>query len=293
MKILNKDIADETIHALCTLIKKKKELRSVADVIVIPLLVHTLKKSKKDFEQIIPAKRLEKSAAAERVIKHVRAVLREKHGMFHLALKDAKKCVDALKDIDDLEGHKKILAMHASTKERLPFYHSFYKRIWEETTTPKTLLDLGCGMNPFSYPFLGCKPAYIAVDIDEKECNLIAAYFRKMRVQGTARVFDVQVIKTTHSLATFPPVDVCFALKLLDTLEAKKGHTRAEMLIKAINASFIIVSFSTKTVSGKDMRHPERGWIERMLTRLGVTFKKIRFSNEIVYIIKKSGELHE
>jgi len=75
--------------------------------------------------------------------------------------------------------------------------------------------------------------------------------------------------------------------KVLDPLEQGKGHKLSEVLIKAIPAKWIVVSFATKTVAGKPMRHPERGWIERMLDRIGYKFSKFKTSNELFYIIQK------
>ena len=82
-------------------------------------------------------------------------------------------------------------------------------------------------------------------------------------------------------------VDVCFMFKFLDPIE-DKGHKLSEEIIKLIKARYIVISFSTKTVSGKKMNHPYRGWIEKMLERIKKDFEKISLENEVFYIICSS-----
>jgi len=52
----------------------------------------------------------------------------------------------------------KIMRLHASTKERLPHISEFYQFITDHTGNPETILDLGCGFNPFSLHFMPKKP---------------------------------------------------------------------------------------------------------------------------------------
>ena len=77
------------------------------------------------------------------------------------------------------------------------------------------------------------------------------------------------------------------ALRVLHRPFAKTLAFPSEKLIENLNSRFIVVSFSTKTLSGKKMNFPERNWFGRMLMRLGKKFKKINFENEVFYVITK------
>ena len=48
-----------------------------------------------------------------------------------------------------------ILARHDSTRERIPYLSEFYEAILEIAQTPRIILDLACGLNPFALPFMG------------------------------------------------------------------------------------------------------------------------------------------
>ena len=84
-----------------------------------------------------------------------------------------------------------------------------------------------------------------------------------------------------------PKADICFMLKLLDSIEMEKGHRLAERLIKAVPCKWIAASFSTKTISGKKMRHPYRGWVGQLCRRLGYFYEILEFESEIFYLIRK------
>ncbi len=92
---------------------------------------------------------------------------------------------------------------------------------------------------------------------------------------------------TKTSFRKLPKADVCFMFKFLDPLE-EKGHKLSEEIIKSLDCKYIVVSFSTKTISGRNMRYPYRGWIEKMLNRINIKFDRFNLENEVFYIIHKS-----
>ena len=56
---------------------------------------------------------------------------------------------------------RKILSLHASTKERLPTIEAFWAFICKHIGEVETVLDLGCGLTPSPsrlYPAVNCKP---------------------------------------------------------------------------------------------------------------------------------------
>jgi len=63
--------------------------------------------------------------------------------------------------------------------------------------------------------------------------------------------------------------------------------SKAEKIIRKIPSQYLLISFSTKTLSGRPMNHPQRGWIEQLTKRLGYGFEIIKSKNEIFYLIKK------
>jgi hypothetical protein len=220
-------------------------------------------------------KHLHKTYKKKQLIKLVRSKLHKIYGTFQIK---KKKKLQAL-----IEDPEKIIETTISTKERLPIYETLYKDIFYITGKPKTILDLASGLNPASYKFLKIKPKYIAIDINQEDISFLNNFFKKHKINGKAMLMKID----KNTLSKLPKSDMVFLFKALDTLEPKKGHKFAELLIKSLKTKYIIVSFPTKTISQKQMRHPYRGWIERMLKRLGFSFKTLIYPNEIFYIIKK------
>jgi 16S rRNA (guanine(1405)-N(7))-methyltransferase len=196
------------------------------------------------------------------LVKEVRSILHFKYGMFWLS--------------DKLE-----LKSHKSSRDRLKIYSTLYKDIFSITGEPKRILDLGCGLNPLSYSFLGCKPYYIASELSLKDCDKIKKYFKERKIKGKVLRLDL----TERN--SFPKADVCFLFAVFDTIE-DKGHKLAEQIIRKLDCKYIVVSFSTKTVSGKKMNVPRRGWFERLMKRLGLKYSKLIYPGEMFYVVKCS-----
>ena len=267
------------IKKLINDIKQKKELSELDDKFVKEELNRffkrepkILKKLKEEFNQ--------KSKEYKQTIKEVRAKLRRSYGLFRVE-KETKNIKELIKTKD----YQKILETHSSTKERLPFYDQLYHKLFKTTGKPKTILDLGAGINPLSYSYMNLKNVnYYAYDLSKEEVKIINQFFKDNKIKGKAGILDLLQIDKVKKL---PKADLAFLFKMTDVLDKSKGHKTSEQIIKAIPAKFIIVSFPTLTMSGKKMNHPRRGWIELMSKRLGYNFKVLEFSNELFYVIKK------
>ena len=86
--------------------------------------------------------------------------------------------------------------------------------------------------------------------------------------------------------SNLPKADLCLLLKVLDIMG--KNRKVSEEILKKVPCPKILVSFSTKKLSGKSMTRPRRIWFERTLEHLGFPFKKFEIPNEIFYLIDKN-----
>ena len=163
---------------------------------------------------------------------------------------------------------------HKSNIERKEFVDELYNKIFSITGKPKIVLDLGAGLNVLDY-FNNIY--YYAAELTGKDCDLIKKYMKENKIKG-------EVIKKNLLIdREFPKSDVCFMFKILDFF----NHKISEELVKCVNVKYLVVSFSTKTIKNKRMNYPRRGWFEIMLKRLNFKFKKLSFSNEVFYVVKK------
>lgn len=258
-------------QALIGLIKQKREFRGLDDSFVEKMLDSRLKGKKA--EDLKPKD-------AEKAVKETRAYLREVYGAF-LSTKffQREKFLHELKGLNDTEGHIRILSLHLSTRERLPYYEEIYQKIFEVTGKPSSILDLGCGLNPFSIPFMKLgKVQYYAVELVKTDAEFIQEYFNKSNINGKAMQIDLTNVES------LPSADVCFMLKVIDTFEAIQWDITAELLAK-IKAKWIVASFATKSLGGRKTINPEkRKWFEKLIEKR--EHKVFEVENEVFYVIK-------
>ena len=280
---MDKEVTEKLIKD----IKKKKEFQLIDDSFVLKNLNTYLKKNQ-DMKKFLQGEFSERNSLYKEVVKRVREELRKVHGLFQVHTNVEKRRAyleELLKKKEILEGSKKILETHASTKERVDFYPDLYKKLFKITGKPKRILDLGCGLNPFSIPFMDFKGKYYAYDISDEEIWMIRKYLDFLGALGEAEVLDMLHWAKIEEMGK---VDVCLMFKVTDVLDKGKGHKASEEVMTRVPAKFLVVSFPTYTVTGKRMNYPRRGWIEMMCKRLKCEFKVIKESNEIFYVIKKS-----
>ena len=278
----------EKITALVEDIKKKKELQGIDDDFVAQYLVKYVNQEPKLLKSL-QENFNPKSKAYDLVIKTVRSKLRRVYGLFRDDAKERKSAVETLLKAPSAKRAallEKILSTHSSTQERLPIYERLYSKIFAIAGKPKIILDLGCGINPFSFFHMKLKECiYYAYDINEEEINSINTFFQLLHKEnpsftGKAMVADILAVP-------LPKADLCFLFKMTDVLDQGKGHKKTEELLKKIPAKYVVVSFATKTMSGKAMTAPRRSWMEWLCKRLGYDFEILEFENELFYVVKK------
>ncbi len=254
------------INQLIADIKQKKELRSIdSDFVKENVLKYLLQYPSFEFNP--------KSALYKKIVKEIRAKLRRSYGLFRQ------------EKIDWSSDPESILKQHSSTKERFSFYPDLYSKLWKITGKPRVILDLACGVNPFSVQFMGLKDVqYYASDLNEEEIRQINLFFKKQSIKGEATLLNLLNFSALGKLSS---VDVAFLFKVVDIIDAGKGHKNSEAVIKALPAKYVVVSFSTLTMSGKKMTAPKRKWMEWMCQRLGYEYSVLEFENELFYVVKK------
>lgn len=273
------------IRELAEDIKRKKELRNLDPEFIIEKIEDFLESNHRIRERFESKGLFRKSRECKELIKKVRAQLREIYGVF--ILKDYHKIEKYIAELKtgNKEGIiKKILQAHQSTKERLPYYPQVYKRIFSVTGRPERILDLGCGLNPVAYPYLGCRPFYIASDLSEKDCALLNEFFIVMKIKAIAFPYNLLHFKKTSYLEHLN-ADVCFLFKVIDPVESQ-SRDFTEYLVKNLPCKHLVVSFSTKSIGGRKSIRPEkRAWFEKILKNF--SYKSFEIPNEKFYIIRR------
>jgi 16S rRNA (guanine(1405)-N(7))-methyltransferase len=179
---------------------------------------------------------------------------------------------------------RRILALHSSTRERLPILDQFYTRIFRVTGQPGSILDLGCGLNPVALPWMGLASGgrYTALDIDDAGIQFVNRYLQLAGFEPLARWQDI--------LAHLPaePADVALLLKTSSTVERQeKGAT--VRLVEALRAPFVVVSFAVKSLGGREkgMTAHYRRQFQAMAEDRPWQIEELAFDTELVFVVKK------
>ncbi|MBS3091421.1 methyltransferase [Candidatus Pacearchaeota archaeon] len=249
-------------------IKEKKELSGLDDSVILEVLEKAVSQSKVNLQTA-------KKAEIKDLIKKSRAELRKFSGRFTSSFEER---LSLLKE----NKIQELIKTHSSTRERLDFYPTLNNLI--KNLRIKSILDLGCGLNPIAIAFENPRIEYYPCDINNNDLKIVKEFFKKENISGKVFFYDLR--KKDQKL---PKVDLCLIMKVFDVVE-QQGHKLAERIINSVNAKYFLISFSTKTLSGKPMNHPQRGWIERLLSRLGYNFQIINHKNEIFYLASKTKE---
>lgn len=289
---------DNQINLIVDDILSKKELRNLDEDFVAEKVKKYIDAHKKVKEKIEQAgkdnfKRLKRAKEYKELVKAVRAELREIYGVFILkGYKKLRKMIEELRKDPSIVNHNKILKLHKSSKERLAYYPIIYKKIFEITGKPKRIVDLACGLNPFSYPYIadqGCEPEYVACDLAEKDLDYINEYFGIMEIKGIVKKIDLLNLDKSNlfEIEEKEENNLVLLLKTLDSLETVKRNISQEVL-ESIKADNIVVSFSSISIGGrKAIKKEKRAWFEKLVERLGYNFTVFEVPGEIFYVLSK------
>ena len=254
---------------LIDLLIDKKELRGINKDLVLLVIKEYAEQFPQAFKLIEEKSFNPKAKEFDHLKKYARKRLRVLHGVFQKNKLSDRKQHDFLLNSDfDFNSAltQKFLKSHLSSFERLNFYDALYPWIESHTGEIKSLVDLGCGLNPLSYSLLSNLKKVFCCDINDEEIDFLRRFFEKNnQFEGEVQYlnltkkesFDLVFEKSSGS-------DCVFLFKLLDSLESvRRGSSRE--LISKINSKFFVVSFSNKTISGKNLIKSERFWFKDIL----------------------------
>jgi 16S rRNA (guanine(1405)-N(7))-methyltransferase len=179
---------------------------------------------------------------------------------------------------------RQIMAHHASTRERLPILDDFYQALFRGLPAPSSILDLACGLNPLSIPWLPLAGAvrYYACDIYNDLASFLQAALPLLGVEGEAQTCD---------LLQGPPsqgADVAFLFKTIPCLE-QFDKTIGRRLLLEIQAPVLFVSFPAQSLGGrnKGMAGHYTRHFYGLLSDVAWRVEEFAFSTELVFRVLK------
>lgn len=237
-------------------------------------------KKKKEFS-LLPDSIIERALNLSKDnVKDTRAFLRKYFGVF-LTNK-------VMKGRDE-----EVLSSHISSKFR--DYGVFYKEIFTGKKV-SSIIDLGCGVNGFSYPLLVevlGEVNYLGVEasgqvVENTNSFLEEEKFNSARVEHLD-LFDLS--KITNLIKTQESPRAILILQTLDALEGLERNYSKTLLLglsEVMNKQdFFVISMPLKSISGKKKFEARRTWISNFLEENFLVEKDTEIGNERVFIVRK------
>lgn len=178
-----------------------------------------------------------------------------------------------------------IMGHHASTHERLPLLPDFYTTIFADLPPVHTILDLACGLNPLTIPWMPLAPSvtYHACDVGQDQIQFLQQALPLLGVQGQAALCNLLEATPTAQ------ADVVLLLKTLPCLE-QVDATIGTRLLANIAAPVFIISFPGQSLGGrhKGMTTTYPTHLQQLLQASTWQVTEFTFATELVFRLTKS-----
>ncbi len=162
---------------------------------------------------------------------------------------------------------EEILKKHLSTRERYEHYEDIYLRLLKGLKKEISIIDLGAGVNGFSYGIfgkLGFKVKYLGVEGVGQLVELMNKFFTKEKFD--AKAFHLSIFEIDKVIGLIKKVDspkVIFMFKVVDSLEKLERDFTLRFLQELKKAEFerIVVSFATRSWYSRRKFFVKRNWL--------------------------------
>lgn len=179
---------------------------------------------------------------------------------------------------------RRIMASHASTRERLPILSEFYRTIFAALPPVRTVADIACGLNPLALPWmpLAAGAEYYAYDLFTDMLAFIGQWLAMRGVGGRAEAVDVTAERPNVR------ADLALVLKVLPCLD-QLDRAAAAGLLDGLPARHIVVSFPVRSLGGraKGMVANYADRFDELASGRAWRVERLEFASELVFIIGK------
>jgi hypothetical protein len=170
----------------------------------------------------------------------------------------------------------------------MPYYKEIYRRIFGNEKRA-SIIDLGAGINGFSYKFFGRNVDYTAIESVGQLAELMNFYFRKEKLNAKAihlSLFDKKKVIEIIKKQKKPRVVLLF--KVVDALEMLKRNYSKELISEIMPlADKIVVSFATRSLGQRKKFRAKRNWIIDFIKEKYSVLDDFELGGEIYIVFSK------
>lgn len=283
------DDADAALDELVAAVRASARYRDIAEPLVRRLGERELAK-RRNLKEAVKATRSKLHQVAGAYIEEPRyaAWLAELRGVWEEA--------DAAPDGEQLRraALRRIMARHASTRERLPILDQFYAQTLATVGPVRSVLDIACGLNPLTLAWapLADEVTFYACDIYADMMAFLDGYFAletshtRPGLRGRAETRDVIASPPTQR------ADLALILKAIPCLE-QVDRSAGERLLRAINADHLLISFPVHSLGGrsKGMLATYEARFHDLMEQTGIgasaEVRRFEFATELAFLVSR------
>lgn len=267
---------------------RENQLNGLVDAV---LMSSKYKSVREDFIRSIGSRELAKQRNLKEAIKATKNKLHQVGGAYLDSGINYAVWLDELREAyqsgnrdDFLKVCARIMQHHSSTRERLQILNQFYATTLADLSPLRTVLDVACGLNPLSIPWmpLAENVEYYAYDIYQDMMDFLNEFMAIIHVQGHAQACDVIQFCPTRK------VDVAFILKTIPCLE-QVDKSAGLRLLDTINADYLLVSFPVHSLGGrnKGMLINYEARFRDLVANKTWSIERFEFATELAFLVAK------
>ena len=240
-------------------VKKKREFSELPDSVV----ERALRESKDD-------------------IKDARKLLRKYFGVFltNRVLRFSRSQIASRKS-------QEILDYHMSSKKR--DYEEFYSSIFKRIENVGSVVDLGCGVNGFSYEYLPKGVSYVGFEAAGQLVEKMNVYFDDEGFDARAvkgDLFDIDMV--VDVLRKGEKSQVVFMFQVVDALEGMKRDFSKELISVVMReCEVLVISLPLVSLGGRKKFSVERKWLTDFLMKEFKVVRDFEMFGERILIVRK------
>jgi 16S rRNA (guanine(1405)-N(7))-methyltransferase len=176
------------------------------------------------------------------------------------------------------------LPAHASTSERMPIVEKFFTETLASIAPITSILDLACGLNPLSVPWMPLSRTctYSGCDIYADMVDFVNRFLEHFSIKSNLQVADL-----TKEIPQ-EKAQVAFLLKTIPCLE-QLDKTAGRRLLHDLQTQNILVSFPVRSLGGhsKGMVSNYESHFNNLVEGMNWKITRFQYSDELAFLIQK------
>ncbi|MBW6442637.1 hypothetical protein K0A97_02540 [Patescibacteria group bacterium] len=187
------------------------------------------------------------------------------------------------------------LRKHLSTRERIDFYPEIYSKIFKhipKKSEKLSIIDLGSGVNFFSYPYIDKKRSnlsYFVIESIGQFVDLAKIYFRKSNLLGDSihlSLFELNLLK--RLIKKEKSFKIVFLFKVIDSLELLSRDYSKKLLLELTPlVDLFILSLPVESMVKRTKFKAKRYWILNFIKENFWVLDEFKMGSEQFLIFKK------